>query len=101
MHSFVQRWNGARGPGTAPVLCYPDATVANALPYPVRTSAYRPGTARCQVLRTVCRNHYSDLPDGEDSIYRAYAMAIGNAKKYIYVRLGTKHIHTYTCAKDA
>jgi len=93
-HNFVQRWNEATERGVTDG-CWPSATEACDLPFPIRASA-EAGDVLAQVQRTVHAGLYADatatpggfsfaIEKGELSIHEQYATAIAAARHYVYL----------------
>ena len=79
-HNFAQRWNGAseRDLEGGAWGCDGDDDLA----LPARTSAPR-GASKVQVQRTLHASRYAN--DGETSIFEQYRLAIGAARRTIYI----------------
>lgn len=81
-HNFVQRWNDASDRAAADGSW--GHTGGDELPIPARVSSPR-GDAVVQVQRTIMAGRHRDLPDGEQSIFRQYLVAIEAARRTIYL----------------
>lgn len=81
--NFKQRWNDPTRPHAVPGI------PGGAVPTPITGSAPAPatfGSHNVQLLRTLaCKNTYSFLPGGEQTVRLAYEQAIDLAEHYIYI----------------
>jgi len=85
IHNFVQRWNEAteknKKYGSFPQDTKPD----NISDYPEQPPQKNEGNIKIQVTRTIPRNVYPSISNGEYSIRESYLNAINNAQRYIYL----------------
>ncbi len=81
--NFTQRWNDPTPPTNILNPGIPATVAPITDPRPVAVSA---GNQYVQILRTLaCKNTYSFMPNGEQTVRRAYEKAIDNAQHYIYI----------------
>ncbi len=85
IHNFVQRWNEAteknKQYGSFPKDTRPD----NLSDCPEQPPQKNEGNIKIQVTRTIPRNVYPSISNGEYSIRESYLNAINNAQRYIYL----------------
>ena len=85
IHNFVQRWNEATE-RKKKYGSFPQDTRPGDLTYPPEEPTQESkGDIEIQVTRTIPRDVYPSIGDGEYSIRESYLNAINNAQKYVYL----------------
>lgn len=84
-HNFVQRWNEATEKDKEDGS-YPKDPKPEKLDFPSeQPHQVSEGKLKIQVTRTIPRDVYDSIKDGEFSIRESYLNAINNAKRYVYL----------------
>jgi len=84
-HNFVQRWNEATEKNEEDGSYPQDETPSDIAFPPEQPTQKSEGNVKIQVTRTIPKDTYSAISNGEYSIRESYLKAIDNAKKYVYL----------------